>query len=177
MNSDTSSSEDSIVFRRINVKSKRKRAIILSSDSEVEELTAKNKELNTWSRANLNPHIHTFIDEDCGIKAENIKDTFNVLDYFQIFFSENLVGDIVNTTNSYYRHLSSNNISSSLKNWSDTTINEMFTFFALTLIMSRMKKLSIKEYWTTHDVLKTDIFNKYMSRDRYTILYNKDALL
>ena len=170
MNSDTSSSEDSIVFRRINVKSKRKRAIILSSDSEVEELTAKNKELNTWSRANLNPHIHTFIDEDCGIKTENIKDTFNVLDYFQIFFSENLVGDIVNTTNSYYRHLSSNNISSSLKNWSDTTINEMFTFFALTLTMSRMKKLSIKEYWTTHDVLKTDIFNKHMSRDRYTIL-------
>ncbi|CAK9809268.1 PiggyBac transposable element-derived protein 4 [Anthophora quadrimaculata] len=143
----------------------------MSSDSEVEDLTAKNKEeLNMWSRANLNPHIHTFIDEDCGIKAENIKDTFNVLDYFQIFFSENLVGDIVDATNNYYRHLSSNNISSSLKNWSDTTINEMFTFFALTLTMSRMKKLFIKEYWSTHDVLRTDIFNKHMSRDRYTIL-------
>lgn len=129
MNSDTSSSEDSIVFRRVNVKSKRKRAIILSLDSEVEELTAKNKEeLNTWSRANLNPHIHTFIDEDFGIKAENIKDIFNVLNYFQIFFSENLVREIVDATNNYYRHLSSNNISSSLKNWSDTTINEMFTF-------------------------------------------------
>lgn len=144
MNSDTSSSEDSIVFRRINVKSKRKRAIILSSDSEVEELTAKNKELNTWSRANLNPHIHTFIDEDCGIKAENIKDTFNVLDYFQIFFSENLVGHIVNTTNSYYRHLSSNNISSSLKNWSDTTINEMFTFFCVNAYNVAYEKIIYK---------------------------------
>lgn len=172
MDSDTSSSEDSIVFRRINVNSNRRRAVILSSDSEVEELTAKNEEeLNMWSRANLNPYIHTFIDKDCGIKAENIKDTSNVLDYFQIFFSENLVGDIVDTTNSYYRHLSANNdISSSLKNWSDTTINEMFTFLALTLIMSRMKKLSIKEYWSTNDVLRTDIFNKHMSQGRYTVL-------
>jgi hypothetical protein len=41
--------------------------------------------------------------------------------------------------------------------------------FALTLTMSRIKKISIKEYWSTHDVLRTDIFNKNMSRDRYTI--------
>lgn len=145
MNSDTSSGEDSIVFRRINVNNKKRKRARILSDSEEEELSTKNKEeLNTWSRANLNPHIHMFIDEDCGIKAENIKDRFNVLDYFQIFFTEHLVGDIVDATNNYYRHLSANNISSSLKNWSDTTINEMFTFFGVNAYNVAYEKIIYK---------------------------------
>ncbi|XP_078045556.1 piggyBac transposable element-derived protein 4 isoform X2 [Augochlora pura] len=119
--------EDRIVFQRINVNSNKRRAIILSADSETEGLNATNK--------------------------------------------ENFIGDIVNTTNNYYRHTAAHNdISSSLENWSDTTKNELFTFLALTLTMSRMKKLSIKEYWSTNDVLRTDIFNKHMSRDRYSVL-------
>ncbi|XP_023290186.1 piggyBac transposable element-derived protein 4 [Orussus abietinus] len=172
MDSDASN-EGSIVFRRKNVTLKRRRELILSSDSEAEELKGKenNSTVNTWSRVNLDPHIYTFVDKDCGIKAGNINDSFNILDYFKIFFSDNLMTDIVNATNNYYRYtVAHSDISPSLQNWSDATINELYTFLALTLIMSRMKKLSIKEYWSTNEVLRTDIFNKHMSRDRYLVL-------
>ncbi|CAK9832794.1 PiggyBac transposable element-derived protein 4 [Anthophora retusa] len=36
--------------------------------------------------------------------------------------------------------------------------------------MSRVKKTSIREYWSTDKVIKTDIFSKLMSRVRYESL-------
>lgn len=62
------------------------------------------------------------------------------------------------------------NIPSSLKKWHDTTINELYRFIALTLTMSRLKKLSCNEYWSTNEIIRTDVFGKHMTRDRYLAL-------
>ncbi|CAK9809115.1 PiggyBac transposable element-derived protein 4 [Anthophora quadrimaculata] len=38
------------------------------------------------------------------------------------------------------------------------------------MLMPRSKKLSLKEYWLTDELLKSGIFRKIMSRDRYMML-------
>ncbi|XP_026673061.1 piggyBac transposable element-derived protein 4 [Ceratina calcarata] len=46
----------------------------------------------------------------------------------------------------------------------------MYGFLAITMLMPRVKKLTVKEYWSTDDMLKTNIFQRTMARDRYMIL-------
>lgn len=41
------------------------------------------------------------------------------------------------------------------------------TGVALTMLMPRNKKLNVKEYWSTNDLLHSPIFAKHMSRDQY----------
>lgn len=79
---------------------------------------------------------------------------------------------ITNTTNNFYRYTVEqfDNIPSSLKKWHNTTINELCRFIALTLTMSRLKKLSCDEYWSTNEIIRTDVFGKHMIRDRYLAL-------
>lgn len=78
---------------------------------------------------------------------------------------------ITNTTNNFYRYTVEqlDNIPSSLEKWHDTTINELYHFIALTLTVSRLKKLSCNEYWS-NEIIRTDVFGKYMTWDRYLAL-------
>lgn len=48
-----------------------------------------------------------------------------------------------------------------------TDTGELYCFIAVCLLMSRNKKLSIDEYWSKNELLRSDIFCKIMSRDRY----------
>ncbi|RLU25290.1 hypothetical protein DMN91_003383 [Ooceraea biroi] len=52
----------------------------------------------------------------------------------------------------------------------EATLSEMYYFFAIRLLMSRVKKLHYSEYWTKDKFLRTDIFGRIMSRDRYVFL-------
>jgi hypothetical protein len=52
----------------------------------------------------------------------------------------------------------------------ETTLNEMYNFFVIRLLMSRVKKLHYSEYWTKDTFLRTNIFGRIMNRDRYVFL-------
>ncbi|KAJ8941083.1 hypothetical protein NQ318_003264 [Aromia moschata] len=49
----------------------------------------------------------------------------------------------------------------------DIELSELYVFIALTMLMSRNKKLDIKEYWAKDQLLNSPIFSQQMSRDRY----------
>ena len=49
----------------------------------------------------------------------------------------------------------------------NTTLEEMYCFFALSLLMTRNKKLALHEYWSTDKYLRSNIFSEIMTRDRY----------
>ena len=101
------------------------------------------------------------------IKA-NIDDKSSILEIFQLFVSENMVEHIVRETNNYYttktipRH-------SRLMAWKNTTVTEMYRYFALSMLMSRVNKVSIEEYWST-ELLRTKSFPTIMTKDRYKSL-------
>jgi hypothetical protein len=50
------------------------------------------------------------------------------------------------------------------------TPDELFIFFAVTMLMVRAKKLKISDYWSTDPLLVTPQYSDYMSRNRYLVL-------
>jgi hypothetical protein len=44
---------------------------------------------------------------------------------------------------------------------------EFYCFFAVSLLMTRNKKLSLAEYWIKDKLLRSDIFGELITRDRY----------
>lgn len=49
----------------------------------------------------------------------------------------------------------------------ETTLSEMYCFFAIKSLTSRVKELHYSEYWTKVKFLRTDIVGRIMNRDRY----------
>ena len=90
------------------------------------------------------------------------------LDYFELFSSQELVSFIVEKTNQYRTHKMGNSMCSSVAHEQATTLNEIYYFFAIRLLMSQVKKLHYSEYWMKDKF--TDIFGRIMNRDRYVFL-------
>lgn len=127
-----------------------------------------------WKKTDtLVPKVHEYLQANSGCLEDNLKQSCNILECFEAFFSHDLMKKIVEETNSFYKF--SNNqkeISekSRVKQWKDTTVEELYCFLAVSLLMPLIKKRRINDYWSTDIYLSTPIFSKIMSRDRYLIL-------
>ncbi|XP_043524386.1 piggyBac transposable element-derived protein 4-like [Frieseomelitta varia] len=128
------------------------------SDSEATVKETKNK--LSWIQRDFQPVIHEFDDKNSGIKASVNKQS-SILDIFQIFFSEELVEFIVEQSNKYYENGTKDDV---------TTAPEMYNFLAVTMLVARMHKTSLSEYWSKDKLTKTELFEEIISRDRYTLL-------
>lgn len=68
----------------------------------------------------------------------------------------------------YYTTKISHSNCSRLIAWKNTTVNEMYRFFALSMLMWRVKKLSIERYWSTDELTRAESFPRIMKkRNRY----------
>ncbi|KAL2731776.1 LOW QUALITY PROTEIN: piggyBac transposable element-derived protein 4-like [Vespula squamosa] len=140
---------------------------IISSTSEYEKDTSteSGRDLTeiTWTNELFRPTIHKFSSKHSGIKA-SISSSASILNFFQLFCSENFINFIVGTTNDYRNNLdeNTNNI-----NCQNTFVPEMYCFLAVKLLMSRNKKLTYSEYWSKDILLKSNIFGEVMSRNRF----------
>lgn len=113
--------------------------------------------------------MHNFDKKDSGCKA-TLDRKSQPLDCFQIFFPESSVNVIVKKTSEYQNSLQRKrpcNVNSRMKLWNDTNIDEKYCFLGTVLLMSRVKKLSYKEYWLKDKLIRTDIFNSIMTQDRF----------
>ncbi|CAK9809208.1 PiggyBac transposable element-derived protein 4 [Anthophora quadrimaculata] len=143
---------------------------IISSMSESEEDTSTESGRNlpeiTWTKELFRPTIHKFSSKHSGIKA-SISYSASILEFFQLFCSENFINFIVSTTHDYRNNLdeNTNNV-----NYQSTSVPEMYCFLAVKLLMSRNKKLTCSEYWSNDILLKSNIFGEVMSRDRFLYL-------
>ncbi|XP_014483478.1 PREDICTED: piggyBac transposable element-derived protein 4-like isoform X2 [Dinoponera quadriceps] len=148
---------------------KRRRTNVMHSSSESEtELIEGSNDTNcdiTWTKKIFVPKIHQFTSENSGI-AKQICRSSKIIDYFQLFISEELVEIIVNETNYHWARQNNNNVNT----LETTALNELYCFFAMSLLMTRNKNLSLKEYWSTDNFLRNDIFRTIMTRDRYFLL-------
>ncbi|XP_046142326.1 piggyBac transposable element-derived protein 4-like [Osmia bicornis bicornis] len=119
-----------------------------------------------WASDLFRSTFHKFNSQHSGIKA-SIRYSAWILDYFQLFCSEDFINFIVGTTNSYCSSLDKNYNTINLQN---TSLPEMYCFPALKLLMSRNKKLKYSEYWSNDKLLRSNIFGEVMSRDRFLYL-------
>ncbi|CAD1476040.1 unnamed protein product, partial [Heterotrigona itama] len=150
--------------------------VALISDSEDTEknindgtVGCRRRNKRPRSKNNFKQIIHAFNDQNSGMKG-NLTPESTPLDAFQLFFSEELVSHIIEETNNYFKFVIENTsfkTHSRTNSWKDTSICEMYGFLAITILMPRMKKLTLNEYWSTDTIIKTSIFRKIMGRDRY----------
>ncbi|KAL2731758.1 piggyBac transposable element-derived protein 4-like [Vespula squamosa] len=103
--------------------------------------------------------IHTFSTRNSGIKKKLLRSS-SILDYFELFFSEELVQYIADEINDYRAQKSNNNLNTS------TTVDQLYCFSALSLLMTRNRKVTIQEYWSKDKCLRSSIFAEIMTRDR-----------
>lgn len=152
---------------------RRRRNICSTSDSESESVkndAEKTKCNITWTSENFMPQIHTFSTRNSGIKKK-LPRSSSILDYFELFFFEELVQYIADETNDYWAQKSNNNLDT------PTTVDELYCFFALSLLMTRNKKLTIQEYWSKDKYLQSSIFAEIMTRNRYLSLLSTQSTL
>ena len=99
----------------------------------------------------------------------------NPIDYFMLFFSEDIFQTMADQTNLYasqYLETPDNFLkpASRLKTWSDTDVSEMKAFTAINMMMGLTRKPSIADHQSTHWASETPGFSSVMSRDRYQLL-------
>lgn len=114
----------------------------------------------TWTKHDFVPKVHAFDDSNSGVTNEHLTEESLEIEFFLDLFTEDIVQYIVVETNRYA-------IQQNEKKWKQLLDGEFFTFIALTMLMSRNKKLAIKENWSVDPLLYTPAFSKYMGRDRY----------
>jgi len=142
------------------IRHRNRRAMCSTSESEAEEIEAHDSNCEVWASKTFVPKIHKFAVADSGIKR-NISRSAKILDYFQLFISEELVELNARETNQYWSRKNNNNVNKS------NVLAELYCFFAVSFLMTRNKKLSLAEYWSTDKLLRSDIFGEVMTRDRY----------
>uniref|UniRef100_A0A914DHD3 PiggyBac transposable element-derived protein domain-containing protein n=1 Tax=Acrobeloides nanus TaxID=290746 RepID=A0A914DHD3_9BILA len=147
------SSEDEVSQRMNN----------MALDSSDEQDTSSDLQ---WNNGNFIPIIAPF-NGDPGIQEMLIPiDAETPFDYFQLFFDEILMQLIADETN---RYQSQNPIGERqhMSSWKDVTLDEIYVFFAITMLTGLIEKNRIEDYWSTDPLKDTPIFREYFARDRY----------
>lgn len=123
-----------------------------------------------WEQKDLTPTIHIFNNDESGVKIQ-LPDAPTALEIFEHFFSTEILDQIVAETNAYHdlRNIEENNgpSHSRANQWAPVTVEELYVFLGLTLLMPLVHKQRIQDYWTKDLVIETPFFRQVMSRDRY----------
>jgi len=81
------------------------------------------------------------------------------------YFWDGIVQEICVETNRYAEIIKRNNVKS-MPSWKPLDREEFYKFMALSALMGIVQKSTIKDYWSTDELLSTPIFSKVMARDR-----------
>lgn len=150
------------------------------NNDDLDNINNNNRNQNevwTWNKI---PEVENTEEETLPIFAEReglrvrINENANVLDYVELYLTENILTHIVNETNRYAKQYFDENPEQSensyLSKWHDTDIIEMKKFFGLVILMGIVYKPSLPLYWSTDELYYTPIFSKVMTRDRFYLL-------
>ena len=91
-----------------------------------------------WSSGNFTPNVHDFNKGNSGIRVD-LNEHSAVFDFFKIFFPVHIMQHIADETNKYYLYLCEKmppSQFSRLQKWANTTVEELYIFFAITMLMS-----------------------------------------
>ncbi|XP_069936316.1 uncharacterized protein, partial [Cherax quadricarinatus] len=131
----------------------------------------------TWDwqeAANFVPNPHQFDDSQSGIRPScTLGNNASELECFELFFDEPLMEIVVRESNRYFNYTMANTILSSksrLHQWKETTVAEMYLFFATIMLMPHVYKHTVKSYWSTDRLIATPGFSDIMRVNRFVLL-------
>ncbi|GFU64632.1 piggyBac transposable element-derived protein 4 [Trichonephila clavipes] len=97
----------------------------------------------------------------------NIANNASILNYFELFFDDQILRMIVQETIGYveqYIHQTVCKEISLWKKWTETNVEELRLFFAVLLLQGVIKKPEQEHYWSKHQTLSTPIFAKWQDK-------------
>ncbi|GFU16325.1 piggyBac transposable element-derived protein 4 [Trichonephila clavipes] len=103
----------------------------------------------------------------------NIANNASILNYFELFFDDQILRMIVQVTNRYaeqYIHKTVCKEGSRWKKWTKTNVEELRLFFAVLLLQGVIKKPEQEHYWSKRQTLSTPTFAKVIGRNRFLLL-------
>lgn len=109
---------------------------------------------------------------DVGMKASvtNISDP---LEYFELFFTDEIVNHIVTETNIFadenLNKFKSKEHSRS-HHWRETNANELRVFFATLILQGIITKPTVRMYWSKRKLIETPSFSNLMSSRRFDLI-------
>ena len=129
-----------------------------------------------WSSTIRPPRTDRFL----GLQPQGPTPAADVIDvespaaFFGVFFDDCLLKHIVLETNRYASQRlaqSTPTPSSRLRDWKETTTEEIKSFIGLVLLTGLVSKRgSLENYWSTRKTLTTPFFGETLSRNRFQIL-------
>ncbi|XP_018897457.2 piggyBac transposable element-derived protein 4-like [Bemisia tabaci] len=148
----------------------------VAESEPVHELSSSDDEFNfdtaniKWKSKKRRPSPHPFTQVNVGYNS-NLTCENRELDFFKEFFNEDLMVLIVTETNNFvdYAGEAMGRVGrySSFAKWTDLTVDELYLFFGVWLLVSVHGLNDIRDCWSTRDILNVPIFSKLMSRDRF----------
>ena len=129
--------------------------------------TAPDQDLQ-WKNTDNFPRRYGFGGAS-GLQVQNLDSTSSPMEIFEHFFPPELIRHISDETNRYAAD-NPKETPSHMKEWFNTTQEEMSVFMAMIILMGIMPKPNMKLYWTRDSVLETPFFPNTMPRDRFMAL-------
>ena len=95
----------------------------------------------------------------------------SAVDFFQLFISNRMLGNILRETNRYARQslLARNK---DVDCWRDISLDELKAFLGLLICMSIHRLPTLRDYWSSDWVLGVPAFAKVMPRNRFLEIWN-----
>lgn len=121
-----------------------------------------------WSTKEFSPDVYEFDDSTSGSKIQGT----SALDFFEYFFTPDIMKLTAEEINRYYDFLCRNDVSefSRMARWKPVEFKELYCFLATALLMPHTQKLQINNYWSTDPFISTPIFQRLMKRDRFLLI-------
>ncbi|XP_060859580.1 uncharacterized protein LOC132936818 [Metopolophium dirhodum] len=110
-------------------------------------------------------------------KNFDLNEASPVIDYFEAFITNDLIGKIVFETNRYAQEQPIISEHSRMVYWKDTSMEELYIFLGVTILMTRNKKLEMHEYWSTNELLRQDIFGATQYKDPLVDILGKSGVI
>jgi Transposase IS4 len=96
--------------------------------------------------------------KDPVILCDNLNAESKCLDFFELFFTNQIMSTISRETNKY---------AEGNENFEPITPPELWSFFSLVILSGLVKKPAWKDFWTTNEMTETPFFLKVFSRNRF----------
>ncbi|XP_046828679.1 piggyBac transposable element-derived protein 4-like isoform X2 [Vespa crabro] len=161
-------------------KTQRKCRRFISDSSDGEEECSKiyyDGLSDVWIELTSKDEENTTIPFSIGqerIGPQNCDNCIDPLDYFQLYFTNELIENIVVKTNNYARSKIAKRVLSerSIWNtWKDLTVSEMKAFLGLILNMGIVRLSNIQDYWSKEEEFQVPFFSKIIDKGRFMQIF------
>ncbi|XP_033326115.2 piggyBac transposable element-derived protein 4 [Megalopta genalis] len=168
-----SSGEDSGKVRGV----KRRKIRTIDSESETESEDAEDASSSEWvlcrEYEEVPPSVQ-FIPGQNLTASRIASDIKEPIDFFKLFFTDELVEKIIRETNNYAKKklegktLSTNSI---WRSWRDVENVEFWAFIAVVINMGTMPLANLQEYWSRNNVSYIPFYSETFTRDRFSQIF------